>query len=457
VLDAVGGPRSPARYAMSPHSVGAGRARREVRASPTADHARWFFERLVAVFGLLLCAKALVPLYVAGDAVPAKPLDEANVLFQAVSGSVYLIALAMLVPRWRDVLGLLAKNSALLLLCLLPATSLLWSLEPEVAVRRGTALLLTFGFALWLALRFRPSTVLRMTVAALSLGAIASLAAAILMPEVGQHAPGSHSGLWRGTFGHKNVMGRMMSLAVVVSALLIATSRSAGVVPRIVVALAAPLILMSGSATAVATTFLALVILPASTWLSKFGTRPRIVAVATLGAAIIATVTMLAFLEPILGLLGRDITLSGRLRLWELALAEGFQQPLLGAGFRTFWLEGAPGGRVMESVSWGEGNIGNGHSGYVDLWLELGMAGAIIYLLLLKEATSRVIALISQRDPLGVWLGVLLVHISTYSVTERILLEHSDLSWLLFMVLLLQATPALAPARRPWPEVASKS
>jgi hypothetical protein len=70
------------------------------------------------------------------------------------------------------------------------------------------------------------------------------------------------------------------------------------------------------------------------------------------------------------------------------------------------------------------------------------------YFLLLKETMSRLVTLIGQSDSLGVGLGVLLVHISTYAVTERVLLEHSDLSWLLFMVLLLQATPALAPARR---------
>jgi O-antigen ligase len=160
------------------------------------------------------------------------------------------------------------------------------------------------------------------------------------------------------------------------------------------------------------------------------------------------TLTVVALAEPILAVLGRDATLSGRSRLWELALAEGLRQPLLGAGFRTFWLEEGPGGRAMGLVSWGEANIGNGHNAYLDLWLELGLAGVMAYFLLLKQTMSRLVTLIGQSDSLGVGLGVLLVHISTYAVTERVLLEHSDLSWLLFMVLLLQATPALAPARR---------
>jgi len=427
---------------------GAAPARPDIRVCSTANHAFWLFEHLMALFGLLICAKALVPLYATDDAVRGRPLDEANVLFQAMSGSVYLLALVMLLPRWREAIGLLARNNALLLLCLLPAASLLWSVEPEVAVRRGVTLLLTFGFALWLAMRFRPGTVLRLTVGALFLGALASLVAALMMPELGKHAFGSHSGLWRGTFGHKNIMGRMMSLAVVVGMLLSTTNRRSTGVPLMAVALAALLILMSGSATAVATTLLILMMIPPSTWLSTFGLRPHVVVSAALGATALASITIVALVEPILALLGRDATMSGRWRLWEVALAEGLRQPLLGAGFRTFWLEEGPGGRVMKLVSWGEGNIGNGHNAYLDLWLELGMAGVMSYLVLLKEATSRVITLIGQSDPLGVWLAVLLVHISAYAATERVLLEHSDLSWLLFMVLLIQATPALAPARR---------
>ena len=448
MLHGLDGCRSPSRagHTAPPHTSGRAPERPDGRGSPIAAHALRLFEQLVAVFGLLLCAKALRPLYAAEDAVRGRPLDEANVLFQVMSGSVYLLALVMLLPRWREAAGLLARNSALLLLCVLAAASFLWSVEPGVAARRGLALLLTFGFALWMATRFRPSTVVRLTVAALFLAGLASLAAALMMPELGKHAVGSHSGLWRGTFGHKNVMGRMMSLTVVLGMLLITASRSSSMLPIMVVALANLLIVMSGSASAVATTFLCLAVLPATRWLSKFGLRPHVV-VAGLCAALLVSITIVALADPILALLGRDATLSGRSRLWDIALAEGARQPLLGAGFRTFWLEGGPGGAVMDLVSWGDGNIGNGHNAYLDLWLELGLAGVMSYFLLLKEAMSRLVILIGQSDPLGVALAVLLVHISTYAVTERVLLEHSDLSWLLFMVLLLQATPALAPAR----------
>jgi exopolysaccharide production protein ExoQ len=418
------------------------------RAPIAADHALWLFEHLVAVFGLLLCSGALMSLYTPAGAARATLLDEANRLFQITSGSVYLLAGAMLLPHWREACLLLARNKALLLLLTIAVASFLWAVEPVVALRRALALLLTFGFALWLAMRFAPETLLRMTVAALLLGALASIAAALMIPEIGKHAWDNHAGLWRGVFGHKNVMGRMMSFAAVAGLLLVITSHGSRLTALTAAALAAFLVVMSGSATAGATMLLALMILPACRSLFLSRLPPQVIVPVALGTGLALALAILALAEPILSLLGRDITLSGRKRLWELALDEGLRRPLLGAGFRTFWLEEAPGGSVMALVSWGEGNIGNGHNGYLDLWLELGLAGVVAYAILLKEAAARIANLIGQSDRMAVWLAIVLVHLSAYAMTERVLLEHSDLSWLLFMALLLQATPMLAPARK---------
>jgi O-antigen ligase len=358
------------------------------------------------------------------------------------------MALILLLPRWREVALLLARNKALLLLLTIAATSSLWAVDPAVALRRALALLLTFGFAVWLALRFAPRTLIGCIIAALLLAAVASLTTALLFPEVGRHIGDTHAGLWRGVFGHKNIMGRMMSFAVIAGVLLLLTNAGSRLQAVGAAALGAPLVMMSGSATAGATTVFVLMILPACTWLSRSGLPPRVVVPGVLGVGLLLTLTIIMVADPILALLGRDLTLSGRTRLWELALNEGLSRPLLGAGFRTFWLENGPGGTVMALVSWGDGNIGNGHNAYLDLWLELGLVGIAAYGVLLKETAMRIADLIRQMDPLGVWLAVGLMHLSVYAMTERVLLEHSDLGWLLVMVLVLQATPALAPARK---------
>jgi exopolysaccharide production protein ExoQ len=373
--------------AMSPPSAvlcGAAPPSPCLRAHSRAELSFWLLEHLVAVFGLLLCSGALLLLYSPAGAPRGAPLDQGKGLFQIISGSVYLLTLVMLLPRWREAGLLLARNKSILLLLAIAAASFIWAVEPAVALRRALALLLTFGFALWLSIRFAPSALLRLTVVALLLAALASVAVVVMTPEIGKHVWDSHAGLWRGVFGHKNVMGRMMSLAVALGTLLLATTSSLHLLAVMTVGLSTLLVVMSGSATAGATTVLAVMIVPVCRWLSRSRLPPHVVVPVTLGGGILFALTVMALANAILSQLGRDLTLSGRTRLWTLAFDEGLHQPLLGAGFRTFWLEDGPAGKVMGLVSWGAGNIGNGHNGYLDLWLELGLAGVFAYGILLK-------------------------------------------------------------------------
>jgi exopolysaccharide production protein ExoQ len=223
---------------------------------PTTDHVFWLLEYMLAVLGLLLCSRALVWIYGSAGDPRSTPLDEPNILFQIISGSIYLLALAFILPRWRDAALVLARNKALLLLRTIAAISFLWAVDSAVALRRALALLLSFGFALWLAMRFSPRVLLGLTVAALLLGTLASIATALLVPEIGRHIWDNHAGLWRGVFGHKNIMGRMMSFAVVAGLLLLITGCGSRLPAVVAVGLEAPLVVMSGSATAGASTLL---------------------------------------------------------------------------------------------------------------------------------------------------------------------------------------------------------
>jgi O-antigen ligase len=297
-------------------------------------------------------------------------------------------------------------------------------------------------------MRFAPVDLLKLVLAALLLVTITSIAVVVIAPDIGIYTTGEHAGRWRGTFGTKNKMGRMMSLAIILTIVVICIDQSKKAIFLCVGFLFTILLTMSGSATAVAATVLTLLVLPASRWLVRKQLPIFLLVPLALIGSILVILLVLSFAEPILTALGRDATLSGRTRLWELALAEGSMRPVLGTGFRTFWLENGPGSEVMARVSWGNNNIGNGHNAYLDIWLELGLLGFLAYGALLQVAAMRIAAMLSEGDLLGLPLAVSTVHISICGMTERVLLEHSDLSWLLLTALLLQATPALAPARQ---------
>jgi exopolysaccharide production protein ExoQ len=111
--------------------------------------------------------------------------------------------------------------------------------------------------------------------------------------------------------------------------------------------------------------------------------------------------------------MGRDTTLTGRTELWD-RLLQMRVDPLFGAGFESFWL----GDRVEKlwSVYWWHPR--QAHNGYLETFLNLGIAGLAVLGFLLaagyRDATAAF-----RRNPAAGSLGLtFLVVALTYNLTE---------------------------------------
>ena len=110
--------------------------------------------------------------------------------------------------------------------------------------------------------------------------------------------------------------------------------------------------------------------------------------------------------------LGRRSDFTGRTEIWSVLIPMA-PNPLVGAGFETFWI----GPRVVE-LDKIFGFINESHNGYIEVYLNLGLVGlGLVTLLLIQGYRSSIAAF--RRDPL---LGALLVAYTFtaafYSVTE---------------------------------------
>ena len=231
----------------------------------------------------------------------------------------------------------------------------------------------------------------------------------------------------------------MMALAVVVFALLL-TERGgklngfnwAGLF------LCAFMLGMSQSRTAWVTAGLLLMFIPMLRFLrgARLPMSLRIGSLMILGFAVVMTVShfLLAGLEA----LGRDMTFSGRTTIWGYAIYAGMEHSMLGAGYRAFWTpEGAS---YVYARIWDV--IGNGHNGYLDVWLELGFVGVGLFLLMFLTGISRAYSrLIRSEDIAGLFYPLILIYAMIYSFTEKFLLEQSELTWMLVMVTVIYLTP----------------
>jgi O-antigen ligase len=327
--------------------------------------------------------------------------------------------------------------------------STLWSVHPIVTFRRAAALLLTTGFGAYLALRFSPEEALRLVAWACGIAAVASLILAVADPSLNIVRGGTHEGAWQGIFAHKNRMGRSMSFGVLT--FVAATLAVRPAIRPVMIAgalLCGALLILSTARTGWVTTAAVLMFTPMLLLLQPNrlspGVRILIVAIVT----IVGLAALVATYEYILAAIGRDDTFSGRTHIWEMSLKSGMKHFILGSGYRVFWTEEGA-WDILLYTSLGGGSLGNGHNGFLDTWLEIGIVGLGTFLLAFFTAMTRIVRhLTRSADPACVWMAMVLGYTFIYAWTEQVLLLQSDITWVVFVATLFWLTPIRVKLRR---------
>jgi O-antigen ligase len=144
-----------------------------------------------------------------------------------------------------------------------------------------------------------------------------------------------------------------------------------------------------------------------------------------------------------LRVVGRSPDLTGRMDLWNAALRSISKRPWLGYGFDAFW-RGMAGesGALQHTVGWTTPVL-QGHNGFVDLTLHLGVLGlatfAVGYLVVWRRALRF---LWRVPGPLPVWLCTVLVFMLLYNLTESSLLMAHGIWWVLYTSTAVSLSPA---------------
>lgn len=264
------------------------------------------------------------------------------------------------------------------LLALWCILSVLWSEAPSATLRFSIQLALTFAFGIAAASRLSLTSVLH---AALVVALVVGVAS-VLFGRV------NAGGFWVGIFGSKNALAQFSALAVIVSSAILIDRRGRGrgwIAMALVVALIALLLLSRagslGASLAAVITFLAML----SLWLLRRATgwqRVFLASLMTLGALLIVAILIGTFEQAsayFLQATGKDFTLTGRTELWAVAFREITDSPLLGHGYRGFWVPGNP---VAEEL-WAEFDIASKtgfhfHNTLISNAVEIGLVGVAL-------------------------------------------------------------------------------
>jgi exopolysaccharide production protein ExoQ len=134
--------------------------------------------------------------------------------------------------------------------------------------------------------------------------------------------------------------------------------------------------------------------------------------------------------------LGRNPSLTGRTEIWAAVISMA-PNPLVGAGFESFWLSPSVHGRLWQL--WPGLPLNEAHNGYIELYLNLGWVGLGLTGLILIDGYRRSVKAFRRAPALG---GLLLAYILaaiTYSVSEAgFRMMHPN--WIFFLLASVEAS-----------------
>jgi len=171
----------------------------------------------------------------------------------------------------------------------------------------------------------------------------------------------------------------------------------------------------------------------------RFATiRRKIATLGTWSVVIVAFLLILNWMfnlaELGTGLLGRDMTLSGRTEIWRRVLLEDIN-PLVGAGYNSFWL----GDRIAHvSAGYVGGGINEAHNAFIQTYLNGGWIGLLLLIALLLSAGSRIKRHAMTGEPFGAFRLTCFLASIPYGMTEAI---YNGLSPIWFLLLLIIVEP----------------
>ncbi len=361
-----------------------------------------------------------------------------NPIAQLIWTTLYGLTALCLIPHLPRAAYLWSRNKTLLLLAVVVALSVIWSIWPEGSARRAFTCVGSFLVATFLATRFTPAMLIKMAAQAMGILAVISLVLVLVLPELGIMS-GVHEGRWRGVFSHKNILGRHMAFSIFMSVL--AFRQSVGkerLMYLCFIGLSALLLAFSQSTTAAMT-----LLIVSGAWLmvrfwSSLKHRAPYLApgFAVIGLALVAALSfwLPLLIEETLISLGKTPDLTGRTLIWQGVIAAISDRPLMGYGYDVFWDGGLDLAHsyVGYLLSW---DAPHAHNGILELTLNTGLIGLGLFLINFISVLRRVLAeALNPASKASDLFTVVLLLTLVLNVSEVTLLQQNNIFWVFYVV-----------------------
>ena len=379
--------------------------------------------------------------------------QDGNLKMVAVQLLLMLFGVLRIIGRLDSVINAVKLEITVFLFSGLALASLFWSADIGETIRQAVVLSSIAFYGLYLVLRFDLAQIVRMLGVTFLINGIASVVFALAFPVYGLMPTGE----WAGVFTQKNGLGLAAALGMPV---LIAAGRStprwrlvfyAGAICH------AGLLFFSESKTMYVAGFGSMCLMI----VYKFFRGRKTLRGAVMSSLGGSSVFAIAFATANIGLLARwldkDVSLTGRVPLWEDLIPILLERPLFGHGFKAvFGGYFSPIHEVWVLNSW---EPQHSHNALFNIGLELGLIGVVIFFWGFARAVKRAVHTVNLLPGgVGLWpltflSTALLVSISESGITA------TDIGWLMYVCVVLSVAWAyksangLIPGQQPTGEV----
>jgi O-antigen ligase len=379
-------------------------------------------------------------------------VDEGNEFIRTLLIIAYGISLLSLVFYFSDLIKVILNTPWLWLLICWAVLSFLWSNQPELTLRRSFSLLFATLLGVTLYIKYTFTDFLKLISFVLMIIILGSILIVFIKPEWGI-MEGNHEGAWRGIMTHKNLLG-IASLAAITT-LLYFWKAARGLKRLIFWGFLFSSFLVLFFSRSLTSYLIACILLGSYVTIRlarKFRKQWPIYAIFIIGVFIVFIFIIIVNYSSLLSFFGRDVTLTGRIPLWKAVIPYIQERPLLGYGYRSFWLMTfGPSLNVWEIVGW---KAPHAHNGYIDLWLQLGIVGLILCLIFIFDffikTIRNIIMLNDENETFNFqYIALIALYIFLYNLSESIILQSTAnhaFYWVLlvYLYIYVKMTPKLS-------------
>lgn len=377
---------------------------------------------------------------------------EGNLKLVAAQLALMLVGVIRIIGNLDDVISAIKLEVTIFLFCGLAMASLFWSADIGETIRQSIVLTAVAFYGLYLLLRFDLAQILRLFGVMFLINSVCNFVFIFAFPAYGlSEATGVE---WIGVFTQKNALGFAAALG---APLLIVAGRSTpkfrfifygGAVAQMV------LLFFSDSKTMWVAGYGSIVLLGVYRFFRGKRTLRGAVITSMVGSAVFGIAFTTANISLLAQWLDKDVTLTGRVPLWESLIPVVVERFALGHGYRAaFGGYFSPVHEVWVQHSW---EPPHAHNAVLHLWLEVGVVGLVLFFISFFRAVKRAVHGVNLIDgAVGLWPLMFLSTSLLISISESGV-NATDTGWLLYVVAVLSVSmwykAPLAPPPPPEPQ-----